>query len=171
MLDKLIDLLVQFLEAFRIVYVINEYEKGIVLRMGKFHRELDPGWHWIVPLYIERVMVDNVVPRTMNMGTMALTTRDGVQVGIGIIATARIHNIQKALLGVEGVDDAMRDVCYAEVAKVVHTHSWDELQSEDINEVMLKACRPKAFAYGIEIMRVQISDLTKGKSLFLWKQS
>ncbi len=171
MLDKLIDLLLQFLEAFRIIYVVNEYEEGVVLRMGRFHRELSPGWHWVWPLYIERVMVDNVVPRTMNMGAMTLTTKDGVQVGIGIIATARIHSIRKALLGVEGVDDAMRDVCYAEVARVVHTHTWEELQSEDINDVMLKACRPRAFSYGIEIIRVQISDLTKGKSLFLWKQS
>jgi regulator of protease activity HflC (stomatin/prohibitin superfamily) len=171
MLDKLIDLFVQFLSAFRFIYVVDEYEQGVVLRMGRFHRELQPGWHLVWPFYIERVIVDNVVPRTMNMGTMSLTTRDGVQVGIGIIATARIHNIQKALLGVESVDDAMRDVCYAEVAKTVHTHSWEELQSEDINDVMLRACRPRAFSYGVEIIRVQISDLTKGKSLFLWKQT
>jgi regulator of protease activity HflC (stomatin/prohibitin superfamily) len=171
MLDRLIDVLFQFLEAFRIIYVVDEYERGVVLRLGRFHRELDPGWHWVVPFYVERVIVDNVVPRTMNMGSLNLTTSDGNQVGIGVIITARIHNIQKALLGVEGVDDAMRDVCYAEIATVVHTHTWADLQKEDINEKLLKACRPRAFTYGIEIIRAQISDLAKGKSLFLWKQN
>jgi regulator of protease activity HflC (stomatin/prohibitin superfamily) len=168
-IDRLIDLFLHFLEAFRLIYVVDEYEKGVVLRMGRFHRELDPGWHWVLPLYIERVIVDNVVPRTMNMGALTLTTSDGIQIGIGVIVTARIHNIQKALLGVEGVDDAMRDVCYAEIASVVHTHTWQDLQSEDINEKLLKACRPRAFTYGIEIIRAQISDLSKGKSLFLWQ--
>lgn len=171
MIDRLIDLFLQFLEAFRLIYVVDEYERGVVLRLGKFHRELEPGWHWVIPLFVERVIVDNVVPRTMNMGSLNLTTSDGVQIGIGVIVTARIHNIQKALLGVEGVDDAMRDVCYAEIASVVHSHTWQDLQSEDINEKLLKACRPRAFTYGIEIIRAQISDLARGKSLFLWKQT
>lgn len=171
MLDRLIDIFLQFLEAFRLVYVVDEYEKGVVLRLGRFNRELGPGWHWVIPAFVERVIVDNVVPRTMNMGSLNLTTSDGIQIGIGVIITAKIHNIQKALLGVEGVDDAMRDVCYAEIATVVHTHTWEDLQKEDINEKLLKACRPRAFTYGIEIIRAQISDLSKGKSLFLWKQN
>jgi regulator of protease activity HflC (stomatin/prohibitin superfamily) len=171
MLDRLIDLLLQFLEAFRVIYVVDEYERGVVLRLGRFHRELSPGWHLMIPLYVERVIVDNVVPRTMNLGSLNLTTSDGVLIGIGVIITARIHNIQKALLHVEAVDDAVRDACYAEIATVVHTHTWQELQQEDINEKLLKVCRPRAFTYGIEIIRAQISDLSKGKSLFLWKQN
>jgi regulator of protease activity HflC (stomatin/prohibitin superfamily) len=169
-LDRLIDIVLQFLEGFRLIYVVDEYEQGVVLRMGRYHRQLGPGWHWVIPLFVERVIVDNVVPRTMNMGSLNLTTSDGMQIGIGVIITAKIHDIRKALLCVEAVDDAMRDVCYAEIATVVHTHTWGDLQKEDINEKLLKACRPRAFTYGIEIIRAQISDLSKGKSLFLWNQ-
>lgn len=171
MLDRLIDLLLQFLEAFKCFHVIDAYEQGLVLRLGKLHRELDPGFHWVWPMYIERVLVDNVVPRTVNLGSLNLTTKDGITIGIGVILTARIHSIVKAMLEVESVDDAMRDASYAEIAQVVHSHTWDELQEEDINEVLLKACRKRAFAYGVEILRVQLSDLTRLRAYFLWKQN
>ena len=164
MLDRLIDLLLQWVSFFVPFVVIDDFERGVVLRFGRFNRVLEPGFHWIVPFEVDRVLVDNVVPRTMNMGAQSLTTSDGVQVALGLILTCRIHDIRKALLEVEGVDDAVRDCCYAEVGGIVHQHTWQEMQVEEINEDMLRACRRRAFQYGVEVMRVQISDLAKTRT-------
>lgn len=170
MLDRLIDLLTQCIGWFVPFCVVDEFERGIVLRFGKFHRELDPGFHWIIPFEVERVIADNVVPRTMNLGAQSLTTKDGAQIVLGVILTARIHDIRKSLLDVEHVDAAVQDSCYAEVARVVHEHTWDEMQAESINDELLKSCRKRAFGYGVEIMRAQFSDLARCKSLRIIQQ-
>jgi len=170
MLDRLIDLVLQWVGFFVPFVVIDQFERGIVLRFGVFHRELDPGFHWIIPFEVERVITDNVVPRTLNLGAQSLTTRDGAQIVLGVILTARIHDIQKSILDVENVDTAVQDSCYAEIARVVHEHTWDELQAESLNDELLKACRKRAFSYGVEIMRTQVSDLTRCKSLRLIQQ-
>jgi hypothetical protein len=87
-----------------------------------------------------------------------------------VILTARIHDIRKSLLEVENVDAAVQDSCYAEIARVVHEHSWAELQAESLNDELLRACRKRAFGFGIEIMRTQVSDLTRCKTLRLIQQ-
>jgi regulator of protease activity HflC (stomatin/prohibitin superfamily) len=167
MLDRLIDLLLQWVDWLVPFTVVDHFERGVVLRLGIKRRELDPGFHWVLPFGIERVIADNVVPRTFNLGAQSLTTKDGAQIVVGVILTARIHDIVKAMLEVENVDMAVQDSCYAEIARVVHEHTWDELQAESINDELLKACRRRAFTYGVEIMRTQVSDLARCKSLRL----
>lgn len=170
MLDRLIDLLLQWVGWLVPFTVIDAFERAVVLRLGKFNRELPPGFHWIIPFEVDRVISDNVVPRTINLSAQSLTTSDGAQIVIGVIVTARIHDIQKALLEVETVDEALQDSCYAEIARVVHEHTWEELQADSINDALQKACRKRAFTYGVEILRAQVSDLARCKSLRLIQQ-
>jgi regulator of protease activity HflC (stomatin/prohibitin superfamily) len=167
MLDRLIELLLQWIGFFIPFCVIDQFEQAVVLRFGRLSRVLGPGFHWLIPFEVERVIADNVVPRTMNLGAQSLTTKDGQSIVLGVIVTARIHDIQKAILEVENVDTAVQDSCYAEVARVVHEHTWEEMQAESINDDLLKACRRRAFSYGVEIMRTQASDLTRCKTLRL----
>jgi regulator of protease activity HflC (stomatin/prohibitin superfamily) len=167
MFDRVIDLLLQWIGFFIPFVVIDQFEEAVVLRFGVMHRKLMPGFHWVIPFEVERVIADNVVPRTMNLGAQSLTTKDGAQIVLGVIITARIHDIAKSVLEVENVDGAVQDSCYAEVARVVHEHTWDEMQAESINDDLLKACRKRAFGYGVEIMRTQLSDLARCKTLRL----
>jgi regulator of protease activity HflC (stomatin/prohibitin superfamily) len=159
-IDKLIDLIVNFMDLFRFWQVINEYERGIVLRLGVFQRELEPGLHWVIPFHIDNVLHDNVVPRTVALGAQSLMTKDGVTVAVSGVVTARIRHIRKALLEVEGVDHALVDSCSAAVAEHVARATWDELRAVASGEALLKECRKQEFQYGIEILRVQLSDIT-----------
>jgi len=160
MIDKLLDLIVNFIDLFRFWQVIKDYERGVVLRLGVFHQELAPGLHWIRPLGIDNVLIDNVVPRTVALGAQSLMTKDGVTVAVSAVVTAQIRYIRKALLEVEGVDHALVDSCSASVAEHVARSTWDELRATAGAETLLKECRKQAFQYGIEVSRVQLSDIT-----------
>jgi regulator of protease activity HflC (stomatin/prohibitin superfamily) len=160
MIDKLIDLIISIIDLFRFWQVIAAYQRGIVLRLGVFHRELEPGLHWIIPFGIDHVLDDNVVPRTVALGAQSLVTNDGHTVAVSPVVTARIRDIQKALLEVEGVDHALVDSCSAAVAEHVARSTWDELRAEASAKTLLKECRQQAFRYGIEIIRVQLAEIT-----------
>jgi regulator of protease activity HflC (stomatin/prohibitin superfamily) len=165
MLDRLIDLILQWVEWLLPFAVIDQFERGVVLRLGVFQRLVEPGFHWVVPFGIDRVLTDNVVPRTHNLGAQSLPTKDGHMIVLSAVVTLRIHDVKKAILEVEHVDDAVKDSCYAEIATVVHRHTWDEIQGgEDIADELLRACRKRAFQYGVEVMRVQLSDLAKTRT-------
>ena len=168
MFDKLIDVALSFAETFRFFTVIDEFERGVVLRAGKFSREIGPGFHWLIPFNIERAFTDNVVPRTQNLGAQSLTTKDGKNVVVSGIVTAKIRDIKKAVLEVEGVDHALIDSCYAGIASLVSASTWDEIRSEEFSDKLTAACRKQAFRYGVEITRVQLSDVALSRALRLF---
>ena len=77
------DLLVAWYEWLIPFTVIDAYEEAVVLRLGKYHRNLDPGFHWLIPFGIERALSDEVVTRVVNLSSQSLTTQDGVPVVVG----------------------------------------------------------------------------------------
>lgn len=168
-IDRIVDFLLESLQAFKFFEVIEDYAEGVVLRFGRFHRQLGPGIHLVIPFYVERVLVDNVVPRTVNLPEQSLMTADGKCAVVSAVVTARIKSIRKALLEVEGVDDALKDSCGGQISSVVQSSTWDQLRSGEVTDQLTKACRTQAFRWGIEIMQVQLVDVTLARSIRLWR--
>lgn len=159
MLDRFIDLLTTSLKLFQFFVLIYAYEEGVLLRFGKYRKNLAPGFHWCIPFHIDHVMVDNVVPRTIRLGAQSLTTKDGKSIVVSAVVTCSICDIKKSMLEVESVDHAMMDACCAAVAMHVDAHTWDQLFGEEASVSLTKTCRKQAFRYGIEVSRVQLADL------------
>jgi regulator of protease activity HflC (stomatin/prohibitin superfamily) len=169
MFDKLIDILLQFVDLFRFFIVIDEFERAVVLRLGKFNRTLEPGLHFLIPFNVDNTIVDNVVPRTVNLGAQGLTTKDGKTITLSAVVTAQIRDIRKATLEVEHVNEALVDSCYATIGDLVVAHDWDDVRKPEFSITLHKACRRQAMKYGIEILRVQLSDLTPSRAIRLFQ--
>lgn len=167
MLDKLLDLVVQFLELFKFWHVVYPYKRGLVLRLGKLHRKLDCGFHWIIPLGIDYVLEAHVVPTTHSLGNESVTTKDGRAVGFHAVVTYRVKDPEKALLEVEDEAHAVRDACAGEIGRVLREATWDEIQQPEIVDKLTAAARKRGFRYGVEIMSVQLAGMVICKSLRL----
>jgi len=166
--DRLIDLFINFIEIFRCGTVIDEYERGVVLRFGRYHRILEPGFHFLWPFYIERVVQDSVVPRTWNLGPQGLTTLDGRLITVSAIITHSIKDIRKAMLEVERVDDAVRDLCYSNIARLIMQSTWADICSENFEDRLLRSCRRNAAKYGLDLTQVQLADCTPVRAYRLY---
>src|SRR5690348_16421157 len=83
--EKLIDLVVQFLECFRFCTIIDCYERGVRLRLGKYPKALDPGFHWQAPFFIDRILTENVVPKLHQLPTQSIATADDKQIAMGAV--------------------------------------------------------------------------------------
>lgn len=167
MFDRFLQLLVDSLEWFLPFKVVDAYEEGVVLRFGVFHRHLSPGFHWVVPLGVERVITDEVVTRVVNLNSQSLTTSDGVPVVVGGAVTMSIHNIKKALLNVRTVQQAVADSCCGVIGREVSGADWDQLTKSEFAFNLSGQCREYAKKYGITIERVQLTDLSKMRALSL----
>ena len=164
MLDKLIDVLLDVFKSMRFCVVVHSYEAGVVLRFGKFHRLLAPGFHWLIPAYIEVPLTVNVVPETMQVGPQSLTTKDGVSIIVSVIDTFEIEDVKIFLLEIEGAHQVIEDATFGQVAKVIRSLTWEELQAVDVGNEITKAVRAQAKKYGVRIISVQICDLTRSRS-------
>ena len=168
MFDRLIDLLLDSLGLFKFWEIIEPYEQAVVTRLGIYHRTLEPGFHWVVPLAIERVYGDSVVPTTHDLAPQSLTTADGRSVVIRAVITRSITDIRKAVLECEGVENVLVDSATGAVADAVRAHEWDELSSKDFAQALTAEVRDRAKPWGVKIHRVQLADISASRSLRLW---
>ena len=167
MLERLVEFFQSILSLFQFWTVVDQYENGIVLRLGKFYRELDPGFHWVIPLGVDRVLCENVALETKNLGTQSLTTKDGQFVIVGVVLSYRIKDVKKFLLEVEDADSVLKDSTYGVVGEYVASSTWEEISKLETQTEIHQEIRKKAFRWGIEVVTLQFSDISKSKTIRL----
>jgi regulator of protease activity HflC (stomatin/prohibitin superfamily) len=165
-LDKLIQLVVEFATLFQLFAVLPQYAGGVVMRWGKFNRMAKPGFNWVWPFMVEHMLHINVVPETMPVGPQSLTTRDRKSVVISTIVTYSVEDVKKHLLEIEGAGQVIEDSIYGVVSKYVLNHTWEEMLAPetDMPSELSIAARRTAKRYGVNIITVQIADFTLSRS-------
>ena len=165
MLDRLFDFIWSIVDLLFFVEIVDAYQGGVVLRWGKFHREVAPGACFYIPFGVERVILASVVMDNARMAEQTFTLQDGVTITVVPVITYRVHNVRKHLLEVEDAEGSLQDAAAGVIRKVLTPHNWAEFvnpkTSEEIEEEAQKAVRAEAFKWGVEILRVQFPDLVR----------
>lgn len=165
MLDKLVDFIIQSLRAFQCGVVVHQYEGAVLLRLGVFKRELKPGFHWLLPFFIDFTLHEYVVPRTERISGLSTTTRDGKSVGFDAVVTYRISDIVKATLEVHDLKDAIADSCAGIIGTQLSESSWEDIRNGTAVEALTSACRKRGWKWGVEIQGVQLTGVAIVKNL------
>lgn len=167
MLDKLVDLIKQFGRAFIFWFLVDPYEAGLVLRLGKYHRMLKVGWNWLWPFYIERALTVNVATHTLTVGPQSLMTKDHKQLVITTVITCTISDALKLLFEINGGIAALDDAAPGAVSELVMSSTLEELEKMRLNTRLTNEIKKLAEPWGIAVKRVQIVDFSPMRSLRL----
>jgi regulator of protease activity HflC (stomatin/prohibitin superfamily) len=167
MLDRLVDFLISCIELFRFWQVVQPFEEGVQIRLGKFNRVLTSGLHFVLPFGIDHCLIQCVVPTTHSLGDESSTTKDGKSIGFTAVVTFQIRDIKKAMLDIEDVTHAVRDACAGEIGRVLRESTWAEVLAPEMLEKLTLACRKRGWKYGIEIMSTQLAGISLARSIRL----
>ncbi len=129
--------------------LIREWERGVLLRLGRFHRVLSPGIAWVIPGADEVVALVDMRIRSTSFSAEKTLTKDTVPV-----------NVDAVLFWV--VTDAQRSVL--EVAKFRETISKSELvemisDRESLDTELQRIIDAKTSEWGITVQSVEIRDV------------
>ena len=75
MFDKLIDLMVTFINDILPWKIVDQWEEGVHLRIGKFRRTVKPGLQWKIPFF-DQIMATSVITQTVNLKPQTVTSAD-----------------------------------------------------------------------------------------------
>lgn len=142
--------------------LVDQYEAGIILRLGKFHREISPGLNMKWPL-LEQALTVDVIPNIINLDEQSLATKDKREITISCIVTYRIHNAKRALLSIQDVEDAIIDACYGEIGMAVAENVSDDMTSDDFCELLCELCHRRTVKFGVTIESVSIANLCRAR--------
>lgn len=157
--EKLIELVVQFLEFFRFCLIVDCYEKGVHLRKGILLRVVEPGLRFQIPGYIDRIITESVVTQIFQCASQSLVTKDLKPVALGVTIVYNIEVIEKAILEVQDIRTAIQDACLCTVAELTAESTWQELCAPQFSKDLTAACRALAKKYGIRIQSVRVNEI------------
>ena len=157
--DHIFNFLSQFWNNILPFYVFNVYEFGVVLRFGKWRKNVSAGFHWKIP-FVDEVLHCRNSMTTMPTKNQSLTTKDGEQISIESIVKYKIEDAKKFLLEVEDAISAIDDITQGKIKELVNTKTWTEIR--DLKDVEIKKLvTTEAEKFGIKIFYVTITSLVK----------
>lgn len=170
MFDRLIDLVIQFIELFQIFVFIDAYEKGVVLRQGKFHRVVEPGFRWVIPFAQESVLVANVKPEPMYLDVQSLHTKDDWACNIQVGVIWRITDIYEYLIENNDTEDIVGMLCSGVVTRSVVSATWAALRKDEYADSLRAPMNRKVRKRGAEIDVVVVQDFSNGQASRIWHE-
>ena len=142
------------------IKVLNEYERGVMLSLGRFTGVKGPGVIFVFPILQQMRKVDLRVI-VMNVPKQDVITRDNVSVKVNAVVYFRIVDPSKAVLQVTNPMDATSQVAQTTLRSVLGQHEMDDLlsQRDKLNSDVQVILDQATEAWGIKVSNVEIKDV------------
>ncbi len=149
--------LITLLKAVRI---INQGQKGVILRLGKFRAVVEPGLNLVIP-YLETLITVDVRERVINVEPQKVITKDNVTVTVDAVIYYKVVDPVKAEFEVEDFDTAATTLAQTNLRNVVGDKTLDEtLTARDIINTSLRNVLDEAtHGWGVKVTRVEVQKI------------
>ncbi len=140
--------------------VLKEYERGVVLRLGKFHIIKEPGLRLIIP-WIDKMTRIPIRIVTMDVPSQEVITRDNVSVKVNAVVYFRVMDPEKAFLEVEEYLQATSQIAQTTLRSVLGQAMLDELLSarEELSIKMQEIVDKLTDPWGVKVTAAEIKDV------------
>jgi regulator of protease activity HflC (stomatin/prohibitin superfamily) len=140
---------------------LDEWERAIVLRFGKFHSVRGPGLFFLIPLVDRAVQTVDIRIRVTDFSAQETLTRDSVTVTVDALCFWLVWDPEKAVLEVEDYQNAVILSAKTALRNSISSHDLStflehgEIIQKDIQEEVDK----KTTEWGITIQHIEITDI------------
>ena len=142
------------------VRIVQQYEEGVLFRLGRVKGVRAPGLALIVPFVdvLRRVSLRIV---TMPIQSQGIITRDNVSVDVSAVAYYKVVDATKSVIAIENVVAAIDQIAQTTLRKVVGQHTLDETLSETdrINVNIREILDVQTEDWGVVITLVELKDI------------
>jgi len=148
------------------IRVVQEYERGVIFRLGRYVGARGPGLFFIIP-YIERMQKVDLRVITLEVPTQEAITRDNVTVKVNAIIYFRVVDPGKAVLKVVDHIRATSQLAQTTLRSVLGQSELDELLAhrEQVNQRLQKIIDEGTEPWGVKVSLVEVRDVELPQSL------
>jgi regulator of protease activity HflC (stomatin/prohibitin superfamily) len=142
------------------IRILKEYERGVVLRLGRFHMTKGPGLRLIIP-WIDRMTKIPIRIVTMDVPAQEVITRDNVSVKVNAVVYFRVMDPEKAFLEVEEYLEATSQIAQTTLRSVLGQAELDELLSarDEINTKLQTIIDKLTDPWGVKVTTVEVKHV------------
>ena len=145
---------------FSFIKVLPEFQRGVMLTLGRYTSTKGPGLILMIPIVQTMVRVDLRVT-VMDVPPQDVISRDNVSVRVNAVVYFRVVDADKAVLQVENFLQATSQLAQTRLRSVLGQHELDEIlsQRDSINHTLQASLDEATDPWGIKIANVEIKDV------------
>ena len=146
--------------------VVQQYEKGVVFRLGRVVSERGPGLTWIIPI-IDQMRKVRLQTVTMPIASQKIITRDNVSIDVAAVAYYKVVDATKALVAIQDVASAVNQIAQTSVRNIAGQFVLDDVlsQTTKINEQIKAVIDKQTEEWGVQVSIVEIKDIQLPESM------
>lgn len=143
------------------VRIINQYERGVVLRLGRVRGTVkQPGLRLIIPI-IDRMRKISMQIITLPVDSQKIITKDNVSIDVSAVAYYQIIDPIKAVVEIQNVVSATYQIAQTTVRNIVGQTVLDDVLSDTatINEKIKEILEKATEKWGVLVSTVEVKDI------------
>ncbi len=142
------------------IKIVQEYERGVIFRLGRLVGAKGPGLFFIIPFVDRMVKVDLRVV-TLDIPSQEAITKDNVTVRVNAVAYFRVVDPDAAIVQVEDFRRATWQIAQTSLRSVLGQSELDELLThrEEINHRLQQIIDEATEPWGIKVSIVEVKDV------------
>ena len=142
------------------IKVINQYQRGVVLTLGRFTGIREPGLRIVVPVF-QQVMRVDVRSTPIDVPKQEIITKDNVTAGVDAIVYFRVIDAPRAVLETTNYVYATSQFAQAALRDVTGNFELDDLLSkrEEISQQIKEIVDKQTDQWGIDVEAVKIQNI------------
>jgi regulator of protease activity HflC (stomatin/prohibitin superfamily) len=153
-------LVIVFIFVISGIKVVNQYERGVVLTLGKFTGIREPGLRLIVPAFQRMIKVD-VRTNTIDIPKQEVITKDNVTVNVDAVVYFRVKDAERAVLEVTNYIYASSQFAQAALRDVTGNVELDSLlgKRDEVSTQIKEIVDTQSEKWGIDVESVKIQNI------------
>jgi regulator of protease activity HflC (stomatin/prohibitin superfamily) len=142
------------------IYVLREYERGVIFRLGRLTGVRGPGFILVIP-FIDRLVRVHLRIVAMDVPPQDVITKDNVSVKVNAVVYYRVFEPDKAIVVVQDFNYATSQLAQTTLRSVIGAAELDELLSEreKINQELQSILDKQTDSWGIKVSAVEVKHV------------
>jgi regulator of protease activity HflC (stomatin/prohibitin superfamily) len=141
--------------------IINQYERGVVFRLGKVIENIkQPGFRVIIPM-VDQMRKVSLRIVTLPIESQQIITRDNVSISVSAVAYYQVQDPVKAIVEIENVVSAIYQIAQTTVRNIVGQSALDDVLSQTaaINDKIKAILDVQTEKWGVNVSTVELKDI------------
>jgi regulator of protease activity HflC (stomatin/prohibitin superfamily) len=146
--------------------VVNQYQKGVLFRLGRVTGVREPGLTFIIP-FIDVLRKVSLRIITMPVQSQGIITKDNVSIDVAGVAYFKVTDAVKSVVAIENVAAAIDQIAQTTLRNVVGQHTLDQALSEtdSINANIRDILDRTTTEWGVLVTLVELKDIQLPESM------
>ncbi len=152
------------------IRIVRPTHRGLVERLGKYHRFAMPGFNWVIP-GIEQLRQINITEMMVDAAPQEIITNDNLNARVDAQVYFRVKedegNVKSSQYNVNNFQWQIVNLARTTLRNIIGTLTLKSANSErgKINEELLKTLSTETARWGIDIVRTELKEIDPPKDV------